>query len=462
MRSSTSHYDQEIPHNRFHSWWFAGGAVQEDVSLDDFLIYWLCYYQALGRHSHFPMPFEVVIEQGKPVKIPNRAYDTMWDLSSDDGPIGEDPVERFKIETTRQEIARELEKIEHEVGRLTHSQLELRQQLEALEAEQVEAIGRGEVLGPTTTKRHDKRRCRPRLSFPWVLVAGYLAIMLMTLFEAYQLAVLIFDFIGVDTTRLGREWHLNPLGVLSGAGFALSATAGLFYVWYLLICRAGVLSKSWDSAAPGVMGRRVAGIFFLSCALLVGTLFIANLRYSTTIKIIDVQAVQSGQASGTDMGTGVFAFLTLLVPFTAASLHHTLSQSTYWQHRRDMAANQAVWDRDEEARLAPAETFADQMALLQQRLAGIEQERSQLHTEQRALAERADAAQQQRLTKLKQARLCTEVFANSLIAALEEKRFYFIRAANRAKAFHLLPDASRDSRPVIHALLPAGKNGQVT
>jgi hypothetical protein len=59
-----------------------------------------------------------------------------------------------------------------------------------------------------------------------------------------------------------------------------------------------------------------------------------------------------------------------------------------------------------------------------------------------------------------------KVFANWLIANLEEKRFYFIQAANKAKAFHLLPDAARDQsqaqmKPwrIVHPQLPAGKNG---
>jgi hypothetical protein len=465
MRSSTSFFDQRIQQNRMLSWWFAGDAVRGDVSLDDFLIYWLCYYLAYGRYSPFPLPFAVVIEQGKPIKIPNPAYDTFWDLSHE-GLTGEDLVEHFNTETKRLEITRELEKIEAEISRLTHSQHVIHEQQETLEADEVEAIGRGDVHGPTTRGRHTVTRRRPRLPFPWRPIADYLAIALMILFEAYQLGLPYLDSIGVDTTRLGREWHFNPVGVLSGAGFALAATAGLFYVWYLLICFAVALSRSWDSDAPVVIVRRVAGIFFLCCGLLVATICIANLRHSTTNKIIDVQALQHGQASGTDMGIGVFVVLTLIVPFTAASLHYTLGQSAYWQIRRDIVAKQAQWDREEDERLVPAETFADRMALLQQRRAGIEQARTRLQNERRALAERASAAEQQRLERLEQARQGSVVFANRLIAALEEKRFYFLRAANRAKKFHLLPDAARDQsqartkpRPFVPGLLPDRRNG---
>ena len=466
MRSSMSLYDQQIRQNRFLSWWYAGGAVRDDVCLDDFLIYWLCYYLAKGRHSPFPLPFDVVIKQGKPIKIPNPAYDTFGDLSHE-GLTGEDVVEQFNTETQRQEITRELEEIEAELARLTHNQHVLHEQQETLEADEVEAIGRGDLHGPTTRGRHAVTRRRPRLPFPWRPIVDNLAIALMTLFEAYQLAVPYLDSIGVDTTRLGREWHFNPIGVLSGAGFALAATAGLFYVWHLLIRCAVALSRSWDSAAPVVIMCRVAGIFFLCCGLFVATIFIANLRHSTTNRIIDVQALQHGQASGTDMGTGVFVVLTLIVPFTAASLHYTLGQSAYWQRRRDIIAKRAQWDREEDERLVPAETFADRMALLQQGRAGIEQDRTRLQNARRALAERASAAEQQRRERLEQARQGSVVFANNLIAVLAEKRFYFLRAANRAKKFHLLPDAAggysltrTNPRPlVVPGRLAVGRNG---
>jgi hypothetical protein len=275
----------------------------------------------------------------------------------------------------------------------------------------------------------------------------------------------MLDLLGVDTTRLGREWSRNPIGVLLGFGMALAATAGLFYVWHLLICRAVVLARSWDTA-PVVLMRRVAGVFILCFGLLVCTILIANLRHSSISKTIEVQESQHGQATSTDMGTGVFIVLTLLIPFTAASLHYTIGQSPYWQRRRDTAANQAQWDRDEDARLVPVETFADHMASLEQKRVGIEQQLTKLQIERRTLEKRDHTAEQQWLKQRKQARQCAVVFANWLIAALEEKRFYFIKAANKANASHLLSAGARDhSQPqmkpwrIVHPQLPAGKNG---
>jgi hypothetical protein len=220
-------------------------------------------------------------------------------------------------------------------------------------------------------------------------------------------------------------------------------------------------------AAPLVNARRVAGIVLLSCGLLLGTILMANMRHGATKRSNDFQAVQHDQAAGTDMGTGVFVFVSLLVPCTAAALHSAIGQSAYWQRRRDIAAQQAQFDREEEARLVPAETVADCLALLQHRRDKIEQERTQFQQERRALAEQTLAAEQQRLEKLEHARWCTLVYAQSLLAALQQDRYYFLRAANRSKAFHLLPDAARvhqheptpPPRQFVHPLLTAASNG---
>jgi hypothetical protein len=63
MRSSTPHFDQRIRQNRFRHWWDAECAVHGGVYSDDHLNFKLCKYQEQGRHSSFPLPFDVVIEQ---------------------------------------------------------------------------------------------------------------------------------------------------------------------------------------------------------------------------------------------------------------------------------------------------------------------------------------------------------------------------------------------------------------
>ena len=271
----------------------------------------------------------------------------------------------------------------------------------------------------------------------------------MIQFEGYQLALPFLDWIGVDTTNLPREWQRNPMGVISGAGFALSASVGLFFLWYLVLRSAALIAKTWQSADPGMTALRVGGIFALCCILLVGSYLLANMRHGMADDVSRLMEIQQGQQSGVGMGKSVFFFLTLLVPFAAAYLHHQMAQSVYWVRRRDIILKQEQWDLQEEERRLAEERLADRMDLRQQRRERLERQRTLLQNQRRALAEQARVAQRQRLERLKQARRSTEVYARSLLAALEQDRYYFLRAAHRCQAEHLLPEQVRH-----HAMTP--------
>jgi hypothetical protein len=290
----------------------------------------------------------------------------------------------------------------------------------------------------------------------------------MTVFEAYHLAQPFYDWLGVDTTNLSREWLRNPLGILSGAGFALSASFGLCLLWYIALHNASSIAKTWDSAGPVLTALRAGGLFTLGCFLLVGSYFLATMRHGVIDYISLFHAAQQGQQAGGSIGQSVFFFLTLLVPFAAAYIHHQIGQSAYWVRRHDLTLKQEAWDRQNEERVLAAERLADRRALLQQNRERLERQRTLLQNQRQALAQHAQAAQRQRLERLEQARRSTEVYARSLLAALHQDRYCFIRIAHRCKAEHLLPeqvgrhtpDLSQPPLPFLHALLPAGSNGQ--
>jgi hypothetical protein len=287
----------------------------------------------------------------------------------------------------------------------------------------------------------------------------------MAIFEGYQLALPYLDSIGVDTTNLAREWVKNPMGIVSGAGFAVSSSVGLFLLWHIVLHHAGLISKRWQSAGPVMTALRVAGIVGLCGILLVGTYLLATMRHGMVGGVLGLLQAQQVQPAGADMGQSVFFFLTLLVPFAAAYVHHQMGQSQYWMRRRDGMLKQEQWDLEEEQRFLAAERLADRRDLRQQNREGIEHQRTQLQNQRQALAERAQAAERQRLERLEQARHSTEVYARSLLAALEQDRHYFIRAANRCQAEHLVPAQARrhaqaqPPQPIVHSLLPAGRNG---
>jgi hypothetical protein len=254
------------------------------------------------------------------------------------------------------------------------------------------------------------------------------------------------------------------MGVISGAGFALSASVGLFFLWYLVLCSAALIAKTSQSADPVQIALRVGGIFALCCILLVGSYLLANMRHGMADDVSRIMEIQQGQQSGAGMGKSVFFFLTLLVPFAAAYIHHQLAQSAYWVCRRDIILKQEQWDLKEEERLLAEERLADRMDLRQQKRERLERQRTLLQNQRRALAEQAQAAQRQRPERLKQARRSTEVYARSLLAALEQDRYYFLRAAHRCQAEHLLSEQVRHHamtpQPFVHAQLPNGRNGQ--
>ena len=460
-RFQTSHFDQRITQSRLGSWWSAGNAVDADIPQDEYLIIRLRNYEARYRQSHYPLPFEVAIVHGKPKRITNSDYLPAWDQIRDD-PTDEETTDRFQSQSEIEEITRDQQELDEEDAWLRNNLLTIREKQEELQDEEVDAIGTGRMPGPTTTSRL-KSRHRPRLPFPWMPVLGYPAIAAMTMVESYQMALPMLDSIGVDTTRLAGEWTGNPLGVLGGAGFALASSVGLFFLWFLLLRSAAALSRSVDSAAPGLIVRQAAGIFFLSLGLLAATCVIANLRHGMTHDVTGFMGASQG------MGNSVFLFLTILVPFASAYLHHRIGQSACWQARREIIAGQQQWEREEEERLVPAESLADRMNLILRRRAWIEQQRTQLRNKRSGLVKRAQAAQEQRRARLEQARSSTVAYARTLHAALEQDRYYFHRAAHRSKALHLVPAEARgqslahpQSRHFVRALLTEARNGHVS
>ena len=289
----------------------------------------------------------------------------------------------IQTELEREEMRRKLEVIRADIDRNNQLMLDVNDQMKSLDDERDDAIRRGAVLGPTSRGRSSKERRRPRPPFPWILALGYLAIVCMALFEGYQLALPYYDTIGVDITNLSREWLRNPMGVVSGAGFALSATVGLFLLWHLVFRRSSSIAKNWDSAGPVMTALQVSGIFTLCCILFAVTFAFANMRHGTADAVIRLWSTQQGQPSAADIGQSVFLFLTLLVPFAAAYIHRQIGKSAYWIRRRDILQKQAQWDREEEERLLAHERLADRRNLRQQELEKLERRRTLLQNQPR-------------------------------------------------------------------------------
>jgi hypothetical protein len=330
------------------------------------------------------------------------------------------------------EIARDLEQIEMEDQDLTHLMRENIETQEQQDAEEFKGVLSGQERRLHTSSRSARQRCRPTMPSAWVPLLGYGAISFMTLVEVFQLTWPILDYIvGVDTANIGAEFARNPLAVMGGVASALAVTISLIFLWYVLISNAVTLSRSWIAAGPFRSGVRLVGLCFLSVLLIAGTVATANLRHGSVKGIIEFQDAKRGQHASEQPGSLVFVFLTFVLPAASAFFHHKLSQSAYWKQRRDIQAQQGRWDRDENARREAGERRARARELLQKKRARLEEDLARLRARRLALAARVLAAQKEYLEMLDAARMATERHARSMLAALEEAKIQFLRAANR-------------------------------
>ena len=465
MSGSTTRFDQPVTHSPLRAWLRSWAAVHDGTPLDAHLRSCLCRYQAKGRQSFHPLPWDTAVVHGHILCTPNPEYMRYWERLRDDS-AGEGGVQ-FLTALEMQVIARDEGQLEVEDQELTHRMREVVEAIEQQEAQEVEAILRSQERGKRTRARHAGRCRRPRVPFPWLLAGGFAAVVLMSLVELFQLTWPFLDLLGVDTSNLSAEWARNPIAVAGGVLSALAATACLIFPWHLIINTAVAITTSWERAGPLKTGVRLAGLFFLSVILLCGTVAIANLRHSTVGEIIAFQDAQQGQHADTRVGTSVFIFLTFLVPAASAYLQHKIGQSAYWQRRRAIQAQQAQWNRAEDEQLCAVERRADAMELLQRKRAQIEEQQARHRAKRLALAGRVLAAQRDWLEMLDHARFATETYARTLLSALEQDNIHFLRAAHRCQALYLVPEEARGHsqagatphRQFVRPLLTDSRNG---
>jgi hypothetical protein len=465
MAGSATQFDQPVPQSRLRQLFFAWSAVCAGIRLQSYLILCKRVYEAIYRRSRYPLPSLVTIEQsGEITCTPNPASDPYWQQQRDDP----DGLLAFQTDVINDQITRDMDRLEAEDARLAIRWQLVDEAIEQYEQEDAAAI-RGRALPGKSSASRYASKCRPRLPFPWLPLAGCLALAFITGVESFQMSLPFLDhFAGVDTSNLPAEWSRNPLGVLGGVGLALMATTGLMVLWHWVITCAVAISTTWDTAGPGKTGLHLAAIVVLVLALTIGTFFFASLRHGMAEDGITLRNTTQGVLSGSQTGTGVFVFLTFLLPSISAYLLHTIRTCSYWQTRADRQAQQAKFDRDKDERLFATEAHTDSMDLLLQKRARIEQEQARLLQRRLALAERVNTAREERIEQLEQARLAAQKFVLTLIAALDVAKYYFYRAANRCKALHLLPDGMPPPPPPpgspsrwqsVRALLTAGRNG---
>ena len=100
------------------------------------------FYEALYRLSQYPLPFDIVFEHGKVNQVTNPASEPFWERVRND-PTGDETGEPIMTPLESEDFARELEIVEEELARNNLRRPEAIEQVEALEDEKDDAIGKG-------------------------------------------------------------------------------------------------------------------------------------------------------------------------------------------------------------------------------------------------------------------------------------------------------------------------------
>jgi hypothetical protein len=437
MTSSMTRIAKPVPLSPLRSGFLAWLNGYYERTLHEHLIVRLRHYQSEYNRSLYPSPFEIVILDAEIICVPNDDFLNYWERQRED-PTDDSGV-RYMSAIELRELLRDLAQIEMEDQEATHHMREVIEWQEQQDAEEFAGVLSGQERALSTNVRPARQRCRPQVPFPWMPGLGYTAIVSQTLVEVFQLSMPFLDLIGVDTTALTLEWARNPIAVMGGVGSALVATTGLTLVWHLLISLTVELA-GWEKRGLLWSGAKLVRLCFLSVFLLVGTVAIANLRHGSAVGIGEFQAAQLGQYAGPRSGSLVYVFMTFLLPAFSAYLHHKISLSAYWKQRRDIQALQARWDRIEEEKRQAGERRARARQLLLKKRARLEQELALLRARRMAIAGRVRAAQKEWLDMLDAACLASVIHARSLLAALEQDKISYLRAAPRPQALPLVSE----------------------
>jgi hypothetical protein len=351
----------------------------------------------------------------------------------------------------QEETARGSAKIEAEFQDLEARSRALREQIDEHEMHEAEAMSMGTEPGPRT-RQYARPHCPKRPGLPWLLILGYLAILFLGLVEVFQLTFPILDRWGIDTSSLALEWQRAPLTVIGGVATAITATACLIFAWHILVNWAVALSTEWESAGPLRSGAKLLRLTVFSLMLFFFTLCITNLRHDNAASASGFQGAAIGQtASSTD--TGLFFFMSFLMPAGAAYIQFQISKSPYWQARADFHKQQALYEQAKNQLSLPPAKRADILEILREKLAQCDKEQAGLEARRRALSARVDAYRNEYHKRLDDERSAVEIYTRTLVSQLETECYYFVRHANRCKAMHLVsrepvclsPESASDS-----------------
>jgi hypothetical protein len=467
---------------RLASWKGARSAVRSRVPLHEYLTFrFRAYCRRRPQHLH-PLPSTVRIDGDAIAVTPNPDADRHPLRRFLEDPAGErawmdDPREaqlrwiRAQHVAEAQRVARELDDAEQDAARITAGFLEASDALEQHELAREQEIAEGSAAVPATMARSRRQRGWPALPHTGLLLACHALTAVCVAVEAYQLTLPYFDPTGIDSANLAAEWRRNPTGVLAGAGFALMASASIFLLMHWLFETAAALYRGGESAwRTAADAARAAGLGLL---LAITASQIGALRHATGDAAGAFIDATNGRAGGAGAGVGVFVLLTFLVPLGAAFVQHKAARAR--ADRRSAREGRRAWEAQQEGLRQVRERRAELIRQAERQRDRLAKQRDAAHERLRALGERAQAAERELRDGIEAERRYSEAFVNSLVAALEQDRFAFIKVARRRGRLELLEPAVQvvahaPVEPASRALIlhpsvaqrPNGANGRTS
>jgi len=455
---------------RWRSWLDARKAAKAGVSAADYLISRLRSYLRRAPQDGYPLPVIVSVNGPKIEVVPNpRAHDHAL-LRFINDPAGvsagpEDPQGAMVrwLRATRaaeaQQLARELTEAEEENGRLRASFVDVNERLTELSRQKQAEIAEGDSLPPATLVRREDLRGRPALGFPWALLACGLVTAIALAAEAYQFALPWFNLNGIDAANLPAEWRRDPSGILLGAAFALMASGGLFVLTHWLFELGRSLYQRKHCLGQAL--AKSAGTLTLAVLLGATAYYVGALRHGAAGASQSFLAAMGEQSARDDSGTTVFFLVTILVPLAVAWIWHKAAAIA--DRRNEVRARQREWDAEENRRIEVAERREEILRQMREERESLQHQMDGASDRIRNLERRTQEAELQLRQTVDTWRRYAAAFAGSLVAAMEQDRYYFVREARRRGRHELLGERPPASHNNVVNAVPAvwvrGRNG---
>lgn len=137
-----------------------------------------------------------------------------------------------------------------------------------------------------------------------------------------------------------------------------------------------------------------------------------------------------------DNGALAFVLLTIIIPLCVAYLWHEMSD--FREAQQKAVQKQRLWEARQEEMLRLRQQREEVIRMTSERRALVERKRKETQEKIRALEQRPQAVEQEARETIEIERRQSIAYATGHLSALEQDRYYFIKAAKKAKKDYLI------------------------